>query len=432
MAQDLKWPGSGSSIETYLSLGIPPTKFGYYDTNEDFKNDAPRVASWCATRLGYPVMNVELIDLQFYTFFEEAIIEYSSQVHQFTIRENMLGLTGAPNDETSLNYVDYTNKPAPVNLSRVVEIAEQYAQEATIVAGGNVTHHKGYIDVYADQQTYDLDTALREQLYDSDGKEAGTRNVTEDIEIKRVYHYEPIAFGYGLSGVYNAPGVLGSAGGWPGVYGIMSEFGWEGLAAGGIATGLTYTLMPVYEDLLRMQAIEFNYQIRRSGFGFELKNNKLTLFPYPKANFRVWVDFIYKSDRQAGMSPASGSSISASLSNKESVTTNIGDAPYGQMSYNKMSINAKKWIFNYTLAVAKESLGEIRSKYATIPIPNSEVVLNGETLKQEAQTEKESLIERLREDLDESSLTRQLEKKREQTDNLREIQATIPIPIIIG
>jgi hypothetical protein len=57
-------------------------------------------------------------------------------------------------------------------------------------------------------------------------------------------------------------------------------------------------------------------------------------------------------------------------------------------------VYAGKWLADYTLASAKQMLGEARSKYASgLPGAGGAIQLNGETLKGEAQAEIESLIQ---------------------------------------
>ena len=71
MAQEPIWPGSGSAVSGN-------TPFGFYDTDSEFQTEAPKFADWCAKRLGYPLMNVELQDKQFYACLEESVSEYSA------------------------------------------------------------------------------------------------------------------------------------------------------------------------------------------------------------------------------------------------------------------------------------------------------------------------------------------------------------------
>ena len=88
------WPGSGSAVSGN-------TPFGLYDSDTTFQSDAPKFATWAARRMGYPIMEIELQDLQFYTCFEESITEYSSHVNQYNIKENMSKLQGAPTSSNS-------------------------------------------------------------------------------------------------------------------------------------------------------------------------------------------------------------------------------------------------------------------------------------------------------------------------------------------
>jgi uncharacterized protein YdhG (YjbR/CyaY superfamily) len=61
----------------------------------------------------------------------------------------------------------------------------------------------------------------------------------------------------------------------------------------------------------------------------------------------------------------------------------------------------RNWIQKYTLAVAKGILGEIRSKYASIPGPGGGASLNGAALLQQSQQEKKDLEEQLRTEIEE-------------------------------
>lgn len=410
MAEPILWNGNPGPVSG-------STLFGYFDTSSQFQNDAPRAAQWAAKRLGYPSVDIEIDSGSFYSCYEEAVLEYSAQVQQFTIRENMLALLGTSNDLTNTNYVNYTNKPVPVNLDRIIIIADGYGAEVGV--GGNVTWHKAMVYLSESVQDYDLNFLI-----------ASASASNKAIEIKRVYHNEPVAYGYGLSGVYNAPGVLGTAG-QAGTYGLLGNFGWEGLAAGGVATGLSYTLMPVYEDLLRMQAVEFNFQMRRSGYSFEIRNNQLRIFPVPLADQILWVEYVFKEDKIYG----SQNDLTDSYYNQgsgSSVTTNIGDAPFTIMQYDTINGPGKRWILKYFLACCKETLGDIRSKYQTIPIPGSEVTLNGDSLKQEAQQEKEQLITLLREDLERTSTQTQMQIQAENAENLLNTLNKIPQGLYIG
>ena len=410
MAEPILWDGTAGPV-------IDSTIFGYFESSLQFQNDAPRAAKWAAKRLGYPSIDIEMDSGSFYACYEEAVLAYSAEVQRFTIRENMLALLGTSNDISSSSYVNFTNKPVTVTLDRLITISDAYGAEVGV--GGQVTWKRARVFISRSVQNYDLNELI-----------AVASASGNAIEIKRVYHNEPVAYGYGLSGVYNAPGVLGTAG-QAGTYGLLGNFGWEGLAAGGVATGLSYTLMPVYEDLLRMQAVEFNFQMRRSGYSFEVRNNQLRIFPVPLANQHLYIEYILKKDKIYGTE----NDLSGSYYNQgsgSSVTTNLGDAPFTIMSYDTMNGPGKDWIRRYFLSCCKETLGEIRSKYQTIPIPGSELTLNGDALKQEAQQEKEQLITLLREDLERTSTQNQMQIQAENADNLLNTLNKVPQGIFVG
>ena len=154
----LKWDGNPGAIN-----GATP--FGFYDAETSYQTDGPKVATWCANRLGYPIQDVELISGSFYSVFEESITEYSSQVNQFNIRENMLALSGA---ETGS---DFTHREVSPSLGGMITTAENYGTEAG--SGGNVDLKKGSIDVVSGSQDYDLDALW-----------ANVSESSADIEIK--------------------------------------------------------------------------------------------------------------------------------------------------------------------------------------------------------------------------------------------------------
>ena len=147
MSLNLKWPGSGSAISG-------STPFGLYDNDTDFRNDGPKTAHWCATRLGYPVVDVELIDGQFYACFEESTSEYSAQVNQFNLRNNLDILRGQKKESFGgrANYsqtlVDGSFLPTTVRMS------QQYGTLAGV--GGATPIKKAYIELTPGKQKYDL------------------------------------------------------------------------------------------------------------------------------------------------------------------------------------------------------------------------------------------------------------------------------------
>lgn len=390
------WPGKGADPK-----GLTP--FGFFDGDAQFRLDAPKVADWCAKQLGYPTMDVEMIDLHFYACFEEAIVEYGHQVNQFNIREHMLDLQGR-----MTTGVDFTGKPivgSPLPFLSV--LAEDYGAE--VGAGGGTDWKTGSVDIQPDVSTYDL------QALWSDAHENGNR-----LEIRRIFHdvLPPINRIFGAHGGLGPGGaglsVPGVSGG--GINSFLSEFGFDRLSP-----AINFVLLPAYEDILRIQAIEFNDQIRRSAFSFELVNNKVRLFPTPTDDFKLYFHYTVREDRlQSG---------SITL---DDVIGDITNVPYQNINYSTLNAVGRRWVYHYALALAKIVLGNIRSKYQTIPIPNSQITLDGNILRQEGAAEKELLITQLRETLAETGRQKQLDKQNANQDNMQKIFRRVPTYIYIG
>ena len=384
MAQKPIFPGSGSAVSG-------STPFGFYDTDSEFQTEAPQFALWSARRLGYPIMDIELQDVNFYACFEEAISEYSSQVNQFNIRDNLLGLQGQPTGS------NLTHQQVTPTLGRLFFITDQYGTE--IGVGGNVDWKQGHISVTDGTQSYDLNA-----LY------AAVSESGESIEIRRVFHDNTPA----VTRYFDPYAQTGM-----GTQNLLDQFNW-----GNMTPAVTFMMMPIYADLLRIQAIELNDQIRKSAYSFELINNNLKIFPVPSSNYNLWFDYIVKSDRD--------NALITSYSGSTGVISDYSNVPYDNMVYSQINDVGKQWIRKYGLALCKELLGMVRSKYSTIPIPNSEISLDGETLRSEAAAEKELLITTLREMLDTMSRKALLEADKEEAESIQEKLTKIPLQIYIG
>ena len=201
-----------------------------------------------------------------------------------------------------------------------------------------------------------------------------------------------------------------------GLTNLMSEFGFDGYSP-----PVTFVMMPAYEDLLRIQAIEVNDMIRKSQYGFEISNNIIRFSPIFKENKVVWFDYIVVPDKKANLLQ-SGSNIASDLSN----------VPYEHINYTKTNDMSRTWIFKYTLALSKELLGIIRSKFAEIPYPDGEIKLDGEILRREAIEEKEALIKELRETLEETGMQAQMKKQMENSKAMQDMFRNVPNLIYIG
>ena len=385
MANEIIYPGSSSFFPGQ-------TPFGTYDNEYLFQEDAPKVALWCARRLGYPIQNVELIDENFYACFEEATAEYGSQVNQFNIRNNLDTVKGNPSG------TNYSGKLVEgTNLANLIAISDGYGTLAG--AGGNTDIKKGYVDLVAGQQEYDLDSLWALE------NENGNR-----IDITKVF-YEPTP---AINRFFDPYSVSGQ-----GTLNLIDEFGF-----GSFSPAAQFILMPLYEDLLRIQAIEFNDQFRKSAHSFNITNNKLQIFPLPTSNNtpnRIYFEYMVRNEF-----------IANSTSVRSNVVSDYSNIGYDFIPYQSINDVGKQWIRKYTLALAKELLGAIREKYSSVPIPGAEISLDGAALRAEATTEKEALITQLRENLEELSRKNQFENRNNEANQHQEMLRKVPLAIYIG
>ena len=373
---------------TFFTTGSTP--FGFYDADSTFRTDADKVVKWCAQRLGYPIENIELQDIQFYAAFEEAVTIYGNEVYQWKIRENYISMEGSSTG-SALN-----NQVITPNLASTIRIASTYGSEAG--SGGTTTYYTASLPITAGNQNYNLNTWASASASLQPG---------DSIEVKTVFQQTPPAIVR-----YFDP----YAGTGTGIQSLLESFNF-----GSYSPGINFMLMPLNFDMLKLQAIELNDQVRKSAYSFDLINNQLRLFPIPKEDTNLLFHYIKKSERNLLF--VSGSS--------QNLVTNISNVPYNNPVYSQLNSVGKMWIFQYTLALVKEMLAYVRGKYGTIPIPGSEVTLNQADLIADARSEKIALLEQLRTTLEDSSRTKQLEKRSMDEGFVNQTLQQVPLPLYI-
>ena len=382
MANISIWPGSSSFFPG-------DTPFGFYDTDTQFQSDADKVADWCARRLWYPLVDIELQPVNFFTCFEEAINEYGSQLYHFQIINNFHTLEGTSTG-SNLN-----NNIVTPNLGNTVNISEQYGSEVD-GAGGNYKLERGTLEVKTGTQQYDLITDASSSISGSDS-----------VYIKKIYHYQPAAINR-----YFDP----YAGTGTGIQSLMESFGF-----GNYSPGVNFMLMPMYFDILKIQAIELNDHIRKSAYHFDLVDNRyLKLFPIPTRNYTLHFEYQLKS---VANNP---------IKNPIGGITNMSNVPYTNPTYKFINEPGRQWIRRYALALAKEMLGSVRGKFQSIPIPGDTTTLDFARLLSEASAEKIALIEELKSFLEETTRVKQLERQNQEAQLTQETFYKVPYPIYIG
>jgi hypothetical protein len=378
----IRWPGSGS-----LPVVTP---FAFYDNDSVFQTEAYSAASWAAKALGYPVVDIELLDVIFYARFEEAVNEYAAQVNQINIQNYLLTFQGQNVSELG----NLTGQAVMgTSLPYVIELAKEYGREVGV--GGYADWKKGFIVTQPMKQEYDL-----QELW-ADKVENCNR-----MEVMRIFHDFPPAF----ARIYDPFSMTGMS-----YSNVLNELGF-----GAYSPAVQFLMTPIFEDLLRGQAIQFNDMVRKSAYSFELVNNKLRLFPIPTYGFKVYFHYMLRKDRTKGELAPSGS------------VADYANIPYNNIVYSTVNSVGKQWIRKYFLALCKESLGAVRQKYQTVPIPGGDVTMDGAELRNEAQQEKTDLITQLRETLTATSQKQLIENQALQAEQMQESLKRVPLFIYVG
>jgi hypothetical protein len=402
MSVNTYWSGSTYNAFLSASASLEATPFGIYDNDTDFKTDAPKTAVWVAKRLGYPIVNIELDNQQIWACFEESVSEYSAQVNQFNLRNNLDILRGQPKGKIS-NYSQTLVEGS--FLPTTVRMSQQYGTLAGV--GGSTSIKKAYVNLTSSVQVYNLMSGAIDVETGKGFPEIFSGSST--IDVTRVYHeaipaitrfFDPYSVG--------AQGTLN----------LISELGF-----GNYSPAAQFLMMPLYEDVLRMQQIEFNDHIRKSAHTFNIVDNKLEIFPVPTGTgmTRVYFEYMNRDEFEHDSQTIQNDSLS-----------DYSDIPYNFIQYSKINEVGKQWIRKYTLALSKELLGAIREKYNSVPIPDGEVSLDGAALRAEAQVEKDALITQLRENLEEMSRIKVMENKAHEADHQQEMLRKVPLKLYVG
>ena len=376
---------------------VGQTPYGTYDNDSTFQTDIVSVTKWCAKRLGFPVLQLEIPSGSIYACFEEAVNEYSQHINNYNIKNWMWEQYGEKN-RISGSLSTGSSNPVTPTLGPSVTLSDKYGQ----VAGLSETYDlkKGHITLSASNQDYDL------QGLWANVSESGKR-----IEVHRVFNHAPSSitrFYDPYAGTFDQRQLL-------------DAFGF-----GNVSPAISFVLKPISYDLARANAIETSDLVRKSAYSFELHNNNLRIFPKPvtgDTGEKIYFEYYVKDDIR------NTNNVSASLQGGVSDPSNV---PYKFITYNSINQPGRQWIRKYTYAVAKELLGIIRSKYSSMPIPDGEVTLDGEALKTEGREEKQQLLEELREFLESVSLTEKLKAEAEEANAQQEVLAKAPLPIFVG
>ena len=333
-------------------------------------------------------------------------------VHQVknSIGDLLGARTGSFNEEGQLqddtDLKDVALKFPKFKFEYARRVAHGYATEAGF--GGVTQIYSASFDTVKNQQDYDLQAIVSASAATDTGVPyygvvSGSR-----INVTRVFYKTPQAMWrfYGYYGGLNTVGDMSS-------YGQYSD-------------DSTFQLVPVWQNKSQAMAFEDAIYTRNSHYSYEIKNNKLRIFPQavlvtPK---KMWVEFFVDTDTPWKEDTTTDNGVNG--------INNMNTMPFENTPYQSINSIGKQWIRRFALSLAKEILGNIRSKIATLPIPGSSTTLNGAALLAQSTTEQKDLREELKKTLDELTYTKVAEGDSALTKAINEIQQKIPMTVYVG
>jgi len=375
-----------------------PTPFGSFNDESGFQSDADKMIVFVKRKLGDDILSVELTKKQIWSNLEESVFEYSSILNQYQAKSQLVNFLGYP---TGSVLSGSEQKFPRENLEYLARFAEPYASEAGI--GGSYNMISGSITLKANQQDYDFLTDLKDTagnvIYDS----AENSNPKTKLRISEVFHFSPQA-AYRFFDTTSAINYLNN------------EFSFESFTPETI-----FYVLPVFEDILRAGQLDLSNRVRRSNYSYKVIGTNIRIFPQPTMQAdgrKLWLRVRMYSD------PLNPSYQDDTLYG----VSNLSNIPFGVLQYDKINSIGKQWIRQYTLALSREQLGLVRSKFSNIPIPGSDLQLDGNSLVTSGREDKTKLIEELKTMLETMTYDKLIEISALRAENMQKQLKFSPMP----
>ena len=373
-----------------------PTPFGFFDSDSDFQTEADNIVTFVKRKLGDDILSVELTKKQVWGNLEEALLEYGSVLNQYQAKSQLVQFLGMPSGSA---LTGSEQKFPRENLEYLTRFAEPYAMEAGV--GGSYNMISGSISLEQNRQDYDIYTELKDAdgntLFDSD-----SNNPKSKLKIREVFHFDPQA-AYRFFDTTSAINYLNN------------EFSFESFTPETI-----FYVLPVFEDILRAGQLDLSNRVRKSNYSYKVIGSKIRIFPMPSQinPQKLFIRVQYKPDP---LNPAYKDSSVHGVSN-------LSNVPFGNLIYTRINSIGRQWIRQYVLALSREQLGLIRSKFQNIPIPGETLTLNGNDLVTQGREDKEKLVTGLKEMLDTMTYDKLMEVQAARAESVNKQLKYVPMP----
>jgi len=397
-----------TAANSHVSDACP---IGYYTASVNFVSGAVAQVAYTYKKLGGDVLDIELTSGSVFANYEEAVLEYSYIVnlHQ---SKNILGsslgsTTGSFNhkgERTDSGTKNIELKYPKFSFETAFRVSDAFSTEATV--GGNTPIYSASFDSVTNQQEYDLQSIVSAiDTGDSNSPfygEVGNKRVF----IRQVYYVSPRQM-WRFFGYYGGLNVTGD----------MSTYGQY-------ADDSSFQVIPAWQNKIQAMQYEDHLYTRTSHYSYEIVDNTLLLYPAPTSQSpdKFFFRFSVSQDPWTDDKDIGQDGIN-----------NMNTLPFENIAYENINSIGKQWIRRFSLALSKETLGQIRGKFGgAIPIPGDNITLNASDLLSQAQTEQEKLREELKTQLDEVTYPKLIASDKEVSDNSKAILSEVPLKIFVG
>jgi hypothetical protein len=373
-----------------------PSSFGYYDLDAHFQVDADKVVYYIQREMGAPVLDSELDLRQIWSAFEQATMEYSTTINTYHARNVMLDLLGRPSGSLS-------GSEGALPLMNTSEFSRKILIQYAAEFGANSPYpwFTASINLVPNQQTYNLLTPITGIL-------SGTSMENQLVQIRKVHHYEP-------SAAYRFFDTTS-----------VTNFMANNLNFASYSPETIFYMLPIWEDVLRGTQLQLSQRVRRSNYSFDIQGYQLRVYPVPTRSQKLWFEWSPSKD------PLNPQINGINLNQTKGVTSNLSNIAFGHIGYSNINSMGRNWIFRMTKAMCKEILGNIRSYYSKIPIPDSDITLNGPELINQAKSEMENLRQELREILEQMTYKNLMTERVELEELAKKSFQNVPLMIYVS
>ena len=402
--------GSAANVATTLPFAI-------YAGSAAFLSGAADQVAFTYKKLGGDVLDIELAEGSVYSAYEEAVLEYSYLVNLHQSKNALSSLLGGATGSfdqdgqivsgSTLSGSNIALKYPRFDYGYVRRVSETLATEAGF--GGLTPIYSASVDKVTNQQDYDLQTLISSSAATDTTAPYYGKVEDKRVVIRKVFFKTPRAM-WRFYGYYGGFSVVGNL-----------------RTYGQYADDSTFEIVPTWQNKLQAIAYEDALNVRVSHYSYEIHDNNLRIFPTPDSTSpdKFWVQFTIDREYEAWEETGRG------IEGVNGVN-NLNTIPFENIPYENINAIGKQWIRRFALALTKEILGQVRGKFATVPIPGESVTLNSSELLSQARTEMDQLRNELKTILEETTYDKLATIDSTLQDSTKKVLENVPAGIYVG